>query len=67
MPKGTFAPPYRLFRKPDQIEVIEMKRVLFALASLALYRWWSSEPAEPAPPSAPPKHTPPRRKPVEPA
>jgi hypothetical protein len=56
-----------LFRKPDQIEVTEMKRVLFALAGLALYRWWSSEPAEPAPPSAPPKRTPPRRKPVEPA
>jgi hypothetical protein len=67
MPKGTFALLCGLFGKPDQIEVIEMKRVLFALAGLALYRWWSSEPAEPAAPPAPPKRTPPRRKPVEPA
>ena len=40
-----------------------MKRLLLALAGYALYRWWSSQPAEPAP--APPKRTPPRRKPVQ--
>ena len=41
-----------------------MKRLLLALAGYALYRWWSSQPADPAPP-APPKRTPPRRKPVQ--
>ena len=39
-----------------------MKRLLLALAGYALYRWWSSQPAEPAPP----KRLPPRRKPVQP-
>jgi len=44
-----------------------MKRLLLALAGYALYRWWSSQPAEPSSPAAPPKRTPPRRKPVQPA
>jgi hypothetical protein len=43
-----------------------MKRILFALAAYAFYRWWNSEPEQPAAPSAPPKQTPPRRKPVNP-
>ena len=44
-----------------------MKRILFALAGYALYRWWTSQPAGPAPPPAPHKRTPPHRKPVQPA
>jgi hypothetical protein len=44
-----------------------MKRLLLALAGYVLYRWWNSQPAGPAPPPAPPKRTPPNRKPVQPA
>jgi hypothetical protein len=58
---------YGLFGKPGQNRGSPMKRLLLALAGYALYRWWSSQPAEPAPPRAPPKRTPPSRKPVEPA
>lgn len=44
-----------------------MKRLLIALAGYALYRWWNNQPAGPSSPPAPPKRTPPGRKPVQPA
>jgi hypothetical protein len=56
----------RIFSPSSQIEELSMKRILLALAGYAFYRWWNSQPAQPAPPSSPPKRTPPRREPVNP-